>query len=67
MSEGIFIAAQAAERGCAARALGESIFTQAGPVPELHPRVRDAVHCHFDVGKGAENDPARFVRDEGSG
>jgi hypothetical protein len=30
--------------------VGESIFTQAATMPELHERVRDAVRCHFEDG-----------------
>jgi hypothetical protein len=32
----------------AARAVGESIFTQAATMAELHGQVREAVRCHFD-------------------
>ena len=48
MSEIIFIVEEAPEGGYNARALGVSIFTQAETTRELHDRVRDAVHCHFD-------------------
>lgn len=51
MSEIIFVVEQAPEGGYTARALGESIVTQAESVAELHERVRDAVHCHFDEGE----------------
>jgi hypothetical protein len=33
--------------GYTARALGESIFTQANDMESLLEMVRDAVHCHF--------------------
>jgi len=48
VSEIIFVVEQAPEGGFTAHALGESIVTQAESVAELHDRVRDAVHCHFD-------------------
>lgn len=64
MSEVIFVVEQAPEGGYSARALGESIFTQAESVPELHQRVRDAVHCHFDEGKALKMIRLHFVRDE---
>lgn len=64
MSEIIFVVEQAAEGGYSARALGESIFTQAETVPELHQRVRDAVRCRFDEAKTPEMIRLHFVRDE---
>ncbi|MGH2605151.1 MAG: 2-oxoisovalerate dehydrogenase [Anaerolineales bacterium] len=46
-----FLVEGAAEGGLTARALGESIFTEASDLQDLHARIRDAVHCHFDEGK----------------
>ena len=51
MNEIIFIVEEAAEGGYAARALGESIFTEAESLNELHAKVRDAVRCHFEEGQ----------------
>jgi hypothetical protein len=51
MSEIIFVVEQSPEGGFQARALGESIHTQADTVADLHARVREAVHCHFDDGQ----------------
>jgi hypothetical protein len=64
MSEIIFVVEQAPDGGCTARALGEAIFTQAESIDELHARVRDAVHCHFDEGKAPKMIRLHFVRDE---
>lgn len=64
VSEIIFVVEQAPEGGFMARALGESIVTQADSVAELHERVRDAVHCHFDEGKAPKMIRLHFVRDE---
>ena len=50
MNEIIFIVEEAAEGGYVARALGESIFTEAESLNELHTKVRDAVRCHFEEG-----------------
>ncbi len=50
MRELIFIVEEAPEAGYTARALGESIFTEAESLEELRVRVRDAVRCHFDDG-----------------
>ena len=51
MNEIIFLVEEAPEGGYTARALGESIFTDADSLDELHANVRDAVRCHFDEGK----------------
>jgi hypothetical protein len=48
MNELIFIVEEAPEGGYTARALGESIFTEADDLPQLQHQVRDAVLCHFD-------------------
>ena len=51
MNEIVFVVEQAPEGGLTARALGESIFTEADSEAELRVAVQDAVHCHFDEGK----------------
>lgn len=48
MTEILFLVEQAAEGGFTARAMGESIFTEADTLPELRTMVQDAVHCHFE-------------------
>ena len=50
MTEIIFVVEQAPEGGFTARALGESIFTEADTEAELRVAVQDAVHCHFNEG-----------------
>lgn len=64
MSEIIFIVEEAPEGGYTARALGESIFTEADDVTELHARIRDAVQCHFEEGQAPKLVRLHFVRDE---
>ena len=64
MSEIVFRVEEAAEGGYSARALGESIFTQAETVEELRQQVHDAVRCHFEPGKGAAVIRLHYVRDE---
>lgn len=64
MTEIIFVVEEAPEGGYSARAVGESIFTQAESVSELHERVRDAVQCHFDAGMGPKLIRLHFVRDQ---
>ncbi len=64
MSEIVFVVEQAPEGGFSARALGESIFTEADTVEELRTAVQDAVHCHFDEGQSPKVIRLHFVRDE---
>ena len=64
MSEIIFVVEDAPEGGFSARAVGQSIFTQAETVDELRANVRDAVHCHFDSGTAPKLIRLHFVRDE---
>ena len=62
MSEIVFLIEEAAEGGFSARALGESIFTQADTFEELREQVRDAVRCHFDEGQGPAVIRLHYVR-----
>ena len=64
MNEIAFVVEQAPEGGYAARALGESIFTEADDLDALRTSVQDAVHCHFDEGKSPKIIRLHFVRDE---
>lgn len=47
MAEIVFLVEDDPDGGYNARALGESIFTQADDMETLREMVRDAVHCHF--------------------
>ena len=51
MNEILFLVEEAPEGGYTARALGESIFTEADDLDNLHRQVRDAVRCHFEEGQ----------------
>lgn len=64
MNEIIFLVEEAPESGYVARALGESIFTEADDLEALHQQVRDAVHCHFDEGKAPRIIRLHFTREE---
>ncbi len=64
MSEIIFLVEEAPEGGYTARAVGESIFTQAASTGELRARVRDAVRCHFEDNAAPKLIRLHFVRDE---
>jgi len=58
MNEIIFLVEEAPEGGFTARALGQSIFTEADDLLSLEENVRDAIRCHFDN----EDDRPRIVR-----
>jgi hypothetical protein len=64
VSEIIFVVEDAPEGGYTARALGESIFTEADSIEQLHAQVRDAVACHYDEGARPKVIRLHFVRDE---
>jgi hypothetical protein len=51
MNELIFMVEEAPEGDFVARALGESIFTEADTIAELPGKVRDVARCHFEEGK----------------
>lgn len=47
MTEIVFLVEDDPDGGHTARALGESIFTQADDLKTLREMILDAVHCHF--------------------
>jgi len=49
MNEIIFLVEEAPEGGYIAKALGESIFTEAETMEELKEMVKDAIRCHFET------------------
>ena len=48
MTEIFFLVEEALEGGYVAKAIGESIFTEADSIDELKNNIREAVQCHFD-------------------
>ncbi len=64
MNEIIFLVTDAPEGGYSARALGESIFTEAETLDDLRANIRDAVACHFGDGKAPGIIRLHFVREE---
>jgi hypothetical protein len=50
--------------GFTARAVGESIFTEADDLAQLHERAREAVRCHFDGATAPKLIRLHYVRDE---
>lgn len=64
MIEIVFLVEEAPEGGFTARAVGESIFTEADSIDELRANVRSAVDCHFADGQGPKVIRLHIVRDE---
>jgi hypothetical protein len=64
VNEIIFLVQEALEGGYEARALSESIFTEADTLVELKEMVRDAVACHFEEEKRPKIIRLHFVREE---
>ncbi len=44
----IFVVEEDPEGGYTAKALGESIFTEADTLEELKDSIKDALRCHFN-------------------
>ena len=64
MNEIFFLVEDAPEGGYTAKALSESIFTEADSLEDLHANVRDAVRCHFEEGQAPKIIRLHFVREE---
>jgi hypothetical protein len=63
-SEIVFVVDEAPEGGYVARAVGESIVTEADDLDSLRELVRDAVVCHFDEDERPKVVPLHLVHDE---
>jgi hypothetical protein len=64
MNKIMFVVEEAPEGGLIARALGESIYTEADDIESLHQQVRETVHCHFDEDKIPKIIRLHFTREE---
>lgn len=64
MSEIVLVVEEAPEGGFTARAVGESIFTEADSLAQLHERAREAVRCHFDGAHAPRLIRLHYVRGE---
>lgn len=64
MSELYFEIREAEEGGYIARALGQSIFTEADTYEEIKINIKDAVVCHFEEKDIPKLIRLHFVRDE---
>ncbi len=63
-NEIIFLVEESPEGGFTARALGESIFTEADTMDELRRMIKDAVQCHFEEGNTPKVIRLHFVKEE---
>lgn len=63
-NEILFLVHESPEGGYEARALGESIFTEANTLEDLRAMIRDAVECHFDENDRPRSIRLHFVREE---
>jgi hypothetical protein len=64
MNEIIFLVENAVDGGYTARALGESIFTEADDLNDLRLNLRDAVNCHFEPSEKPKLIRMHFVSEE---
>lgn len=64
MTEVIFIVEDALEGGFVARALGQSIVTEANTIEELRENVKEAVECHFDSAEMPKMIRLHMVKEE---
>jgi len=64
MNEIIFLVEEADEGGFIAKAVGESIVTQAETIQQLKTLLKDAVKCHFDAATLPKLIRLHYVREE---
>ncbi|MHB8262084.1 MAG: 2-oxoisovalerate dehydrogenase [Bacteroidia bacterium] len=64
MNEVFFLVEEAIDGGYTAKALGESIFTEAETIEDLKEQIKDAVKCHFDIDKLPRIIRLHLVREE---
>jgi predicted RNase H-like HicB family nuclease len=64
MNEVFFLVEEAVEGGFVAKALGESIFTDAETMDELKVNIKEAVQCHFDDDKMPKIIRLHLVKEE---
>jgi predicted RNase H-like HicB family nuclease len=64
MNEIIFLVEEALEGGYTAKAIGESIFTEADTIDEIKVNIKEAVECHFDEGKKPKLIRLHMIKEE---
>ena len=60
MNEIIFLIEEASEGGYTAKAIGESIFTEADSIKQIKVNIKESVECHFE-----EAEKPTFIRISG--
>jgi hypothetical protein len=63
-NEIIFLVEESLEGGYEAKAIGESIFTEAESLDELKFNIKEAVRCHFEDQEAPSFITLRFVKEE---
>jgi len=64
MTEIIFMIEESLEGGFVARAIGQSIVTEAETLESLKEMIRDAVKCHFETDQLPRIIRLHFVKEE---
>jgi hypothetical protein len=64
VNEIIFLVEDSPEGGYEAKALGESIFTEADSLEDLRANIKEAVLCHFSEGQVPAVIRIHYVREE---
>jgi predicted RNase H-like HicB family nuclease len=64
VNEIIFLVQESPEGGYEAKAVSDSIYTEADTLEELREMVRDAVACHFEDETRPKLIRLHFVREE---
>ena len=64
MNDIIFLVEDALEGGYTAKAIGESIFNEAGTMDKLKKNIKEAVECHFDKDKKPKLISLHMIKEE---
>lgn len=64
MKEVFFLVEESIEGGYTAKALGESIYTEADNLDKLKSEIKDAVLCHFEEDNMPKIIRLHMVKDE---
>ena len=64
MKEIIFVVEESPDGGYFAKALNNSVFTDAETISELKDNIKDAIQCHFEPDEIPEIIKLHYVRNE---
>lgn len=64
MNEIIFIVEESVDGGFEARALGQSIFSEAETIEELKKNIKETVSCHFEEGQSPKIIRLHYIKEE---